>query len=192
MPGQIPVTFTDGRDGKVFGEMLQRDPKFGSRHTREDVARLAGLEPEDIATDLPIETVSTGLPFIIVPLRSLAAARKLRLDWTRANEYADKSDGKFFYFVTRETMAPESFLHARMIFYNGEDPATGSAAGCAAAWMVAHRRLDSGKSATIEQGLEARRPSYIAVRADRDAGNRAVNVRVGGHAVEVLRGELFL
>jgi trans-2,3-dihydro-3-hydroxyanthranilate isomerase len=189
--GKIPVVFTKDAEGRFFGEMRQRDPEFGARHAREAVARIAGLEITDISADLPIQTVSTGLAFTIVPLASLAAARKLQLDWARANEYAEKSDGRLFYFVTRETEEPRSHVHARMIFYNGEDPATGSAAGCAAAWMVAHGVARPGQSATIEQGLEARRPSYIVVRADMQ-DNRVVNVRVGGNAVEVLRGEVAL
>jgi len=75
-----------------------------------------------------------------------------------------------------------------MIFYNGEDPATGSAAGCATAWMVAHSVAQSDERVLIEQGLEMRRPSRIFVRASKK-DNRVVNVRVGGNAVEVMRGE---
>jgi trans-2,3-dihydro-3-hydroxyanthranilate isomerase len=74
-----------------------------------------------------------------------------------------------------------------MIFYNGEDPATGSAAGCAAAWMVAHGLAQPDERVLIEQGLEMKRPSRIFVRASK-TDNRVVNVRVGGNAVEVLRG----
>jgi trans-2,3-dihydro-3-hydroxyanthranilate isomerase len=96
-----------------------------------------------------------------------------------------------FYFVTRETTDPAARLHARMMFYNGEDPATGSAAGCAAAWMVAHGVAEPEERSLIEQGIEMRRPSRIFVRAGFE-DNRIVNVRVGGNAVEVLRGEVFL
>jgi trans-2,3-dihydro-3-hydroxyanthranilate isomerase len=78
-----------------------------------------------------------------------------------------------------------------MIFYNGEDPATGSAAGCAAAWMVAHGVAQPGERVLIEQGVEMGRPSRIFVRAGKK-DNRVINVRVGGHAVEIMRGELFL
>jgi trans-2,3-dihydro-3-hydroxyanthranilate isomerase len=77
------------------------------------------------------------------------------------------------------------------MFYNGEDPATGSAAGCAAAWMVAHGVAEPEEQVLIEQGIEMRRPSRIFVRAGLQ-DNRIVNVRVGGNAVEVLRGEVFL
>jgi trans-2,3-dihydro-3-hydroxyanthranilate isomerase len=98
---------------------------------------------------------------------------------------------KFLYFVTRETVDPEAGLHARMIFYNGEDPATGSAAGCTAAWMVAHGVAQPDQRVLIEQGIEMQPPSRIFVRASR-RDNRIVNVRVGGNAVEVIRGEVFL
>ena len=88
-------------------------------------------------------------------------------------------------------MDPAAGLHARMLFYNGEDPATGSAAGCSAAWMVAHGAAQPEQRVLIEQGLEIERPSRIFVRASR-RDNRIVNVRVGGNAVEVIRGEVFL
>jgi trans-2,3-dihydro-3-hydroxyanthranilate isomerase len=189
--GKVPVRFTTGSDGVIFGEMQQRDPEFGPRHSPEDVAHAAGLNVEDIATDVPIETVSTGLAFTIVPMRTLATIRRLRPDLQRAAEYLERSGGKFFYFVSRETEDRAARLHARMIFYNGEDPATGSAAGCTAAWMVAHGVAAPEESAVIEQGIEIRRPSRIVVRAGRQ-GDRIVTVRVGGNSVEVIRGEVFL
>jgi trans-2,3-dihydro-3-hydroxyanthranilate isomerase len=106
-----------------------------------------------------------------------------------SQEYMDRSEGKFFYFVCRETVDPAAKLHARMMFYNGEDPATGSAAGCAAAWMVAHEVARADERVLIEQGVEMKRPSRIFVRASRK-DDRVVNVRVGGNVVEVLRGEV--
>ncbi|MGZ5140339.1 MAG: PhzF family phenazine biosynthesis protein, partial [Burkholderiales bacterium] len=189
--GKIPVRFSAGGDGLVFGEMQQRDPDFGPRHSREDVARAASLDVDEIADDVPIETVSTGMAFTIVPIRTLATMRRLRPNLDRAAEYLERSGGKFFYFVSRETEDPSARLHARMIFYNGEDPATGSAAGCCAAWMVAHGVAKPDERVMIEQGLEMKRPSQLFVRAGRD-GDRIVNVRVGGHVVEVARGEVRL
>ena len=189
--GRVPVRF-ESRDGQpAFGEMTQVDPTFGLQHDREAVARATGLRVDDFHPSLPIETVSTGVPFAVAPLKSLALLQNLRLDLNGATEYLEKSGGKFFYFVTRETVDPSAGLHARMLFYNGEDPATGSAAGCAAAWMVAHGVAEAEQQVLIEQGIEMQRPSRIFVRAaSRD--NRVVNVRVGGNAVEVIRGEVFL
>lgn len=189
--GTIPVSFRKDASGRIFGEMRQRDPEFGSTHQAEAIARLAGLELSDMDTSLPIQTVSTGVAFAIAPVRSLKVLQKIRLDWPRAEDYAAKTDAKFIFFVSRETSDPAARVQARMIFYNGEDPATGSAAGCAAAWMVRHGVAQPEESVRIDQGLEIHRRSLIHVRAGRD-GNRVVNVRVGGNAVEILRGEVTL
>jgi trans-2,3-dihydro-3-hydroxyanthranilate isomerase len=193
--GKVPIRFEETAGQAAFGEMTQVDPVFGIQHDREAVARATGLRVDDFDPKLPIETVSTGVPFTVTPLKSLAVIQRLRVDPGRAAEYLEKTGGKFLYFVARETVDPEAGLHARMIFYNGEDPATGSAAGCTAAWMVAHEVAKSDERVLIEQGIEMRRPSRIFVRASRHSAhrdNRIVNVRVGGSAIEVMRGEVFL
>src|SRR5208282_3439666 len=193
--GKVPVRFEDRPGHPAYGEMTQIDPVFGVRHDLEAVARATGLRVEDFDASLPIDTVSTGLPYTLTPLKSLSVIQNLRLDLRRSDEYLEKTGGKFFYFVARETVDPAARLHARMLFYNGEDPATGSAAGCAAAWMVAHGVALPEQRVLIEQGIEMGRPSRIFVRAslqNSPADNRVVNVRVGGNAVEVMRGEVFL
>ncbi|MGZ4788876.1 MAG: PhzF family phenazine biosynthesis protein [Terriglobales bacterium] len=187
--GKIHVCFST-ENGQPFGEMQQRDPEFGQTHSREDVARAVGLKPEDIASDVPIHSVSTGMMFVVVPIARLSTMQTLTLDLKRAQQHLDKTDGKFFYFVCRETVDPKARLHSRMIFYNGEDPATGSASGCTAAWMVKHGVAQSDERVLIEQGIEMKRPSRIFVRATKN-GDQVINVRVGGQAVEVARGELF-
>jgi trans-2,3-dihydro-3-hydroxyanthranilate isomerase len=197
--GTVPVRFTEEPSQPAFGEMTQKDPEFGAIHNVEDVAGLTGLSAADFDDSAPIQTVSTGVPFTIAALRSLKTLQNLRLDLNRSAEYLARSGGKFFYFVCRETVDPKARLHARMIFYNGEDPATGSAAGCCSAWMVAHGVAASDERVLIEQGLEVHRPSRIFVRATRENNrvdnrqdNQVVNVRVGGNCVEVLRGEVTL
>src|SRR4051812_18259851 len=167
--GKIPVTFSTGADGLAFGEMRQRDPQFGSTHSREEVARAAGLSVDDIDSELPIQTVSTGVLFTMVPLRRRETLRNLNFNFAQAADYLERSDTKFFYFVCREVTgfpgeAAGARLHARMIFYNGEDPATGSAAGCCAAWMARHGVAKSDEQVLIAQGLEMQRPSFIHVR----------------------------
>jgi trans-2,3-dihydro-3-hydroxyanthranilate isomerase len=188
--GRIPVRFST-RDNLPFGVMTQRDPEFKQKHSREDVARAAGLAIGDIADDLPIQTVTTGNAFAIVPLKSLAVLQKLAPTWSNMNAYLEKSDAKFFYFVSREALNPEAKLQARMIFYNGEDPATGSAAGPCAAWAVQYGVVPPEQQVLMEQGVEIKRRGRIFFSAGRN-GDKIVNVRVGGHAVEVIRGELFL
>jgi trans-2,3-dihydro-3-hydroxyanthranilate isomerase len=95
-----------------------------------------------------------------------------------------------FYYICQETDDPKVGLRTRGIWADGEDPATGSAAGCTAAWMVEHGVARPDEQVMIEQGIEMKRPSRIFVRASRP-NDRVVNVRVGGNVVEVLRGELF-
>ena len=197
--GTVPVRFTEEPSQPAFGEMTQKNPEFGVIHNVEDVAGLTGLSAADFDDSAPIQTVSTGVPFTIAALRSLKTLQNLRLDLNRSAEYLARSGGKFFYFVCRETVDPKARLHARMIFYNGDDPATGSAAGCCSAWMVAHGVAASDERVLIEQGLEVHRPSRIFVRATRENNlvdnrqdNQVVNVRVGGNCVEVLRGEVTL
>jgi len=187
--GRVSVRFEDEPGKPSFGEMTQAEPKFIAAHNHGDVARTIGLQPGDFDSNLPIETWSTGLPFTVAAVRSLETLRNLRFDPARAADYLAGTGGKFFYFVSRETVDSAARLHARMIFYKGEDPATGSAAGCAASWMVAHGVAQSDERVLIEQGLEMKRPSRIFVRASRN-DNRVVNVRVGGNAIEVMRGQL--
>ena len=189
--GKVPVHFEDHAGEPPFGEMTQIDPTFLTQHDREAVARATGISIQNFDESLPIETVSTGVPFTVTPLKSLTVIQNLQVDLAGAAEYLAKSAGKFFYFVTRETVDRDARLHARMLFYNCEDPATGSAAGCAAAWMVARGVAQSDERVMIEQGIEMKRPSRIFVRSSQ-LNNRVVNVRVGGHSVEIMRGEVFL
>jgi trans-2,3-dihydro-3-hydroxyanthranilate isomerase len=188
--GRIPVRFSM-RDGLPFGMMTQRDPEFKQKHSREDVARAAGLAIDDIADDLPIQTVTTGNAFGIVPVKSLAILQQMAPSWAKLKEYLEKTEAKFLYFVSRETLNPEAKLQSRMFFYNGEDPATGSAAGPCAAWAVQYGVVPPEQQVLMEQGVEMKRRSRIFFSAGHN-GDRIVNVRVGGHAVEVVRGELYL
>jgi trans-2,3-dihydro-3-hydroxyanthranilate isomerase len=186
--GKITVRWIDdGPDGAPFGEMTQLDPSFLPAHDHGEVARVLGLPAEALDASLPVQTVSTGVPFTIVPLRTLAAVQALTVDQAAARPWIDAHGGGHFYFVTRETVDPSALLHARMPFEGGEDPATGSGAGCAAAWAVAHGVANPEQRFLVEQGLEVKRPSRIHVRAGHD-GDRVVNVRVGGSVVPVLKG----
>ena len=187
--GKIPVQFTV-RDRLPFGQMIQREPQFGQKHSREDVARAAGITPGDIADDVPIQTVSTGNAFAMVPVKSLAVLQNLAPTWSIMNEYLTKTDAKFFYFVSREAVDPQARLQARMIFYGGEDPATGSAAGPCVAWAVQYGIIRPEEQALLEQGVEMKRKSRIYVTAGKQS-DKVVNIRVGGNAVEVMRGEIF-
>jgi trans-2,3-dihydro-3-hydroxyanthranilate isomerase len=197
--GEIPVRFTansenGGRnrvDGQVFGEMRQRDPEFGVTFSREEVARVIGIAADEIPAEWPVQVVSTGLPFAIVGIRNQGTLANLNFAPAQATEFLKNTDAKFFYFVCPQRHEGRLEVGVRMFFYGGEDPATGSAAGCAVSWMVQHRIANSDEQVLIRQGVEIRRPSEIHVRATRD-GQRVTNVRVGGYAVEVLRGTVTI
>ena len=193
--GKIGVRFsTDSNHrsnrvaGDVFGEMRQRDPEFGPTLPPDKVASVLGSE--EIAAEWPSQIVSTGLPFAIVPIRDSKTLANLKPDLVKAGALLEGTGARFCYFIFPERQGRLE-VRARMFFYGGEDPATGSAAGCAVSWMVRHGAAKSDEQILIYQGVEARRPSEIFVRATRE-GEKVTNVRVGGYAAEVLRGTVSL
>ena len=197
--GKIPVRFTAnsenaGRnrvDGRVFGEMRQHDAEFGVTFSREEVVRVLGIAADEIPSEWPIQIVSTGLPFAIVGIRELKTLANLKPDLVKAGALLEGTGARFCYFICPEERQGRLEVCARMFFYGGEDPATGSAAGCAVSWMVRHGLAKSDEQILIRQGVEARRPSEIFARATRES-EKVTNVRVGGYAVEVLRGTVRL
>jgi len=197
--GKIPVRFTAesenaGRervDGQVFGEMRQRDPEFGAILSREEVAAVIEVGVDEIASEGPAQVISTGLPFAIVPFRNSQTLTNLKYSFAQGAEFLERTGAGFFYFLCPEHREGRLEPRARMIFYGGEDPATGSAAGCAASWMVRYGVAKSNEQAVIRQGAEINRPSELYVRATRE-GNDVTDVRVGGYAVEIIRGSVTL
>src|SRR6267378_2413575 len=132
--GKIPVRFTAnaenaGRkrvDGQVFGEMRQRDPEFGVTLSREEVARVIGIAADEIPPEWPVQSVSTGLPFAIVPFRKQETLTNLKFSYAQAEEFLKNSGAKSFYFLCPERREKGRLeARARMFFYGGEDPATG-------------------------------------------------------------------
>ncbi len=191
--GTVPVHFhpPDPHQPGIFATMRQNDPTFGQLHTPDHVARALGLTLADLDPSLPIQTVSTGLPFAIVPLRSLAAAGRLSIPQADARRYLARTDAHFFFCIAPADPAGGAAFHARMQFSNGEDPATGSASGCAIAYLVHHGRVPSGRETILEQGVEIHRPSRIHLRATR-IDDRTTDVFVGGRTIPVATGRFFL
>lgn len=194
--GPMTVRFSPRMDGEagVRATMQQNDPVFGATHDRAGVAHALGLREQDLSPDHLPQTVSTGLPFCIVLLASLDAAARLQVSQRDAQALLDETDAKFFYCIAQaETHARTEgpHWHARMQFYNGEDPATGSASGCCISWLVKHGLAASGQPVVIEQGIEMRRPSRITAQATLDAGE-VRSVQVSGRTVPVAEGRFFL
>jgi len=156
-----------------------------------ELASMVGLSASDLHPELKPEMVSCGLPFYVIPIRSLTAIRHAVLDtalWYRlvSHLWADH-----VYVVCPEVEGDGVDMHVRMFAPAAgvpEDPATGSAAAALGGYLS---RLDGCEAGTlhwtVEQGLEIGRPSILQVEADRSGGTTSA-VRVGGAAVFVSRG----
>jgi len=188
--GPVPVQF-EGEG--LRGTMTQRDPEFGAELDAIEVARLIGLEREDLDPALMPQVVSTGTAFAIVVLRSVDALRRLRVDQESATPYLRERGARWFYVLAPDPDQNKNGTkyRARMQFNGGEDPATGSAAGCAIAYLVEHGAVSSGVQIQVRQGVEIARPSDLYLSAQR-VDTRTTDVRVGGSTVLVAKGQLFL
>lgn len=190
--GTIPVRFAPpapGRQG-VYGTMRQLDPEFGPEVAPALLAKALGLDEYSFHPLLRPQVVSTGLPFAIVPLRNVAALERLRVD-TDAVQRALAGSGSTMAYCIAPTGSDDPHFRTRMRFYAGEDPATGSAAGCAISYLVRHGAVTSGAGTVLLQGVEMRRPSRISVCARLD-GETVREVEVGGRTIPVATGRFML
>jgi trans-2,3-dihydro-3-hydroxyanthranilate isomerase len=170
--------------------MTQPNPTFGDMLDPAEVAELIGLDLADLDPAVPPAVVSTGTAFAIVPLSSAASLARLSVRQQQATKWLRGHGARWFY-VLGPTGASEPDFRARMQFNGGEDPATGSAAGCAIAWLVQNGAVAPGRRIHLRQGVEIARPSDLYLSADMKLG-RVTNVRVAGSTVLVAKGQLFL
>jgi len=185
--GAVPVRFNPGG---LYGEMTQRDPEFLAELDRAAVARLTGLSIDDLHPAALPQVVSTGTAFAIVALRTHEALARLKVEQEEATKYLREKGGRWFY-VLGPTGGDEPAWRARMQFYGGEDPATGSAAGCAISYLVGHGTVPARERIHVQQGVEIGRTSDLFLSADLVSG-KVGDVRVGGSTVRVAKGQLFL
>ncbi len=191
--GQIPVTFSYGDEGAAdILWMRQNPPMAGKVVDRGIVASVLNLIDDDIDDVFPIQEFSTGLPFIIVPLRNLKALRKAYVDRNRLLAMVDALEAKAILCFSPETYKADHDLAVRVFadFYGvPEDPATGSANGDLAGYLVHHRYLGADEiDIRVGQGYEVGRPSLLMLKARRTAD--AIEINVGGGVVMVAKGEL--
>lgn len=186
--GKVPVDFDD-RSGLAWLRSIP--PVFGAGHRAAAAARLLGLEAREVDSRFPAREVSTGIPFLFIPLVSLEAVRKARFDGAAFDRYFGKKTGPPLFLFTRETYSRENQINCRMFaphFGIPEDPATGSANACLGAYVIEHGYLDGDPvEFRVEQGFEIGRNSLLHVRAGsaEDAG-----IRVGGKVVDIADGRL--
>lgn len=187
--GPIAVRITPQKDrvDSVFATMQHKDAILGDLHDRAEVARVLGLHESDLLEATHPQTVSTGNPFCVVAL-TLEALQRLAIPAVESAAWLAAKKTRWFYCI-----APggDASWRARMQFYSGEDPATGSAAGCAIAWLVQHGLSPSGEEVTLNQGIEIGRPSRLIVRAVRQQAGVG-SITVSGRTIPVARGSFFL
>ena len=170
----------------LVAEMLQPDPVFlGDLEPAAcDALGLAALQ---LHPWLRPQVVSTGLPILIVPLASYEALATLQPDLSRDKALRSSTPAKFAYFLAQHD---EHTWRARLPLYGAEDPATGSAAGCAISYLVAQGAVTPDEPVTILQGEFIHRPSRILALASRSEGS-VRNVRVRGCTIPVATGRFL-
>ncbi|MNY12463.1 Trans-2,3-dihydro-3-hydroxyanthranilate isomerase [compost metagenome] len=189
--GQIPVSF-NYQEGVLW--MAQNEPTFGKILDANQVQDVLNIAKEDTDARFPIQEVSTGLPVIIVPLKSLEIVKKVKLNREKYFELIEHTEAKAIMVFSPETYNSENALNVRdFAEYYGipEDPATGSSNGCLAAYLVKYRYFDNHKiNIRVEQGYEIERPSLLFLEASDDNG--IINVHVGGKVVKIAQGEWYI
>ena len=197
----VDIDFKDGQPVQVV--MTQGEFKIitevDDAHEQAEVARALGLAREDLDEELPIQVITTGLSCLVVPVRSIADLRDCRIDSTLLADVYTRHGGTGCHAFTRETLeVGASRAHARFFAPADnipEDPATGSACGALGAYLIHHGGLtlepeDGRYRFVIEQGDFINRPSRINLDVKGQRG-RVEEVKVGGSAVLVAKGEVF-
>jgi trans-2,3-dihydro-3-hydroxyanthranilate isomerase len=191
--GPIPVEIyqQDSRVQRIV--MTQRKPQFLSIHDPAEVLPIFGLQPTDTLPEVPVQTVSTGTPQLMLPLRSLEALRRARLDVGAYEQYRSRSDFFSPHLFCLQGITPAGKTFARHFGTPPdlmEDPFTGSATGGMAAYLWRYNLIEQ-PTFTAEQGHWMGRPGLgtAEVIGSRDD---IQTVKVGGSAVTVLRGELTI
>lgn len=191
--GQIPVSFEslDKNSDRLW--MKQIEPQFNGTLNVSALTEVLNLSESEIDAQFPIEQVSTGLPFIIVPLKSLEAVKKCQIDKSKYFALIKEIEAKAILVFAPQTYDPSHQLNVRVfVDYFGipEDPATGSGNGCLAGYLVKHRYFGKAEiDLQVEQGYEIGRPSLLYLRGKEENG--AIQVLVGGQVVMVAKGEWF-
>jgi trans-2,3-dihydro-3-hydroxyanthranilate isomerase len=198
----VDIEFKDGAPVQVVMTQgkFQIVREIDDLHEQAEIARALGLAIEDLDETLPIQVISTGLPFLAVPIRALTDLRRCRVNASLLTEIYQAVGGTGCEAFTRETIEiGASRAHARM-FAPGdnipEDPATGSAAGALGAYLVHHgasnaEPVEGRVRFVIEQGDFIHRASRINLDVKGTAGS-IEETRVGGPSVVVAKGEVFV
>jgi trans-2,3-dihydro-3-hydroxyanthranilate isomerase len=186
--GQIPVVFED-----QYAWMTQNQPEFGTNVEIDRIVAALQINREDINTGFPIQVVSTGLPSVIVHLNSLDAVSRCKINHPAyADLLKDRRDVNLLVFTT-ETASPENDIKVRLFMpIPGylEDPATGSANGNLAGYLLEHNFFNSNEiNYRVEQGAFIGRPSLLKINAKKTDNH--YRIQVGGQVIVVSEGKWY-
>ena len=188
--GLTPV-FLERSGTRELYWMRQRHPTFGKRLAAKAVAPVLGLAVSDL-DGTPIEEVSTGLSYLVIAVRTRRALDKMRVDSEALQKLLSGVTARSVIAFASGSKVPGHRLTARVFHgYPGatEDAATGSGAGCLAAWLIQHHYLkDDALDLKVSQGGSIGRPSTLHLRAMRTSAG--IEVRIGGGVVNVATGTL--
>lgn len=191
--GQIPVTIKYTNEKVRHLMMHQNQPEFGHTFDTTTLAEVLSLDEHQIDKDFPIQSVSTGLPFIVVPLKSLEAVKSAEINRKLYFDLIKEEEAKAILIFCPDTHHSDNDLHVRVFaLYYGvlEDPATGSGNGCLTGYLVKHRYFQTPKiNIRVEQGYEIGRPSLLLLRGKYT--NDGIDVRVGGKVIPTAKGTLL-
>lgn len=184
--GQIPVRFI-GQEGWI----LQNKPIFNTKIDVEIISKILQIDIEDINIQLPIQVVSTGLPSIIVNLKTLDAVKRCKINHQLYDELLKEIGDANLLIFSEETVNPSNDLHTRVFMFTSghlEDPATGSANGNLAGYLLEHNVFDSKDiSYSVEQGYSINRKSLVKAVATKH--NSKYTIQIGGSAFVVAEGK---
>ena len=190
--GVLPVELFS-REGRVKRiVMTQKKPTFGPTFSREEVCRCFNLTPSDLRAECLPQVVSTGLPFLIVPVKDLSILEKVQINRDALSRLCQKADVSDAFMFCLEGFAPETDTHARLLdpFGASEDPFTGSASGAMGAYVF-HYGLKNKRVLRAEQGHFVKRPGYATIELVGPPDD-IETVKVGGEAAKVLEGVIYL
>ncbi len=191
--GKIPVTIKYVEERPDLLWMKQIQPIFGKIFTPDLISKILRLDETDINNQFPIQEVSTGVPCIIVPLKTLDALKRVSIDRDRYFKLVNELTVKTILVFSTETYGKENDLNVRFFAdYYGvpEDPATGSGNGCLAGYLIKHNFFGREQiNVRVEQGYEINRPSLLFLSASKKEGG--IDISVGGRVVMIAEGNLI-
>jgi trans-2,3-dihydro-3-hydroxyanthranilate isomerase len=204
--GSIPVEFIDDMSGEQIVWLTAKSPSFRGAYDKDEIAKVLGVTSDVIDERFPIEEVSTGIYFMIIPLKSLEAMKSIKInaeDYTHflLKNRLHKSNSPsgmhtMFFIFCPEAYDSKNQLNARMILIENEvvreDAATGSANSCLLAYLLKNNYFDTKKiNIKVEQGYEIYRPSLIYLEGELKE-NQVFELKVGGKVQKVAKGEWII